>query len=262
MDAANEFDVAGAPGCVGPHGGHIFLDREAGRGIIPGEGQTDDAAGDGEIIESRHGFLGTLHQFEKVRARDLVGIVMDLKRANSGRDVDDARRLFAIKPGEQFVDTKSEIEIEHGFAVLDEKIAITGSPAKTTLGEMRRTTASSSFRGRKRTVSPARNCPTFQSSASAIYDGADKPAETGAIGTENNGHIASEIDCSDGIGVVMNVGRMQARFTAITTGPFRFGTDQAHARPAGIVMNLPGCLKQHPDVLFGEEIGGAVRVHG
>ena len=35
IDAANELDVAGAPGRIHPHGLHVFLDRQPGRAVIP-----------------------------------------------------------------------------------------------------------------------------------------------------------------------------------------------------------------------------------
>ena len=48
---------------------------------------------------------------------------------------------------------------------------------------------------------------------------ADEAAEAGTIGAEDYRHVASEIDGADGVGVIVNVGRMQAGFAAVFTGP-------------------------------------------
>ena len=67
----------------------------------------------------------------------------------------------------------------------------------------------------------------------------DEAAETGAIGTEDDGHVAGEIDRADGVGVVVNVGGVQAGFAAVFARPFGLGSDQADAGAVGVVVDLP-----------------------
>ena len=70
-------------------------------------------------------------------------------------------------------------------------------------------------------------------------DRAYKSAQAGAVRSQYYRHVAGEIHTADGIGIVVDVGWMQPRLTAIAARPLRFGTDQAHAAAAGVVMHLP-----------------------
>ncbi len=70
-------------------------------------------------------------------------------------------------------------------------------------------------------------------------DRTDEATQTGTIRTEYDRHVAGEIHRADGIGIVMNVGGMQAGFTPIATRPLRLGTNQAHTGTTGVVMHLP-----------------------
>jgi len=88
---------------------------------------------------------------------------------------------------------------------------------------------------------------------------ADEAAQAGAVRAEDDRHVAGEIDRADGIGVVVDVGRMQARFAAVAPRPFRLRADQAHAGAAGVVVHLPVGGEEHLDVGIGEEIRRAVR---
>ena len=85
--------------------------------------------------------------------------------------------------------------------------------------------------------------------------GTDKPAQAGAVRTEDNRHVAGKVDCADGVGIVVNIGRMQAGLAAVCPGPFRFRSNQAHAGAAGVVMHLPGSGKESVDILWREKIG-------
>ncbi len=53
--------------------------------------------------------------------------------------------------------------------------------------------------------------------------GADEAAEAGAIGAEDDGHVAGEIDGADGVGVVVDVRGVQAGFAAVVAGPLGWG---------------------------------------
>ena len=94
-----------------------------------------------------------------------------------------------------------------------------------------------------------------------IDDGgrAHEAAQAGTIGTQNHGHVASEIDGPDGVGVIVNIGRVQSGLAAIRARPLGLGADQPDARAVGIVVYLPGRGEEGFDVCRGEEIGRAVR---
>ena len=64
---------------------------------------------------------------------------------------------------------------------------------------------------------------------------------------------------ADGIGVVVDVGRMQPGLAAVLPRPFRLGADQAHTGAAGVVMHFPFGGKEGLDVGWRKEIRCAMR---
>ena len=66
---------------------------------------------------------------------------------------------------------------------------------------------------------------------------ADETAAARTIGSEQDRHVAGEIDRADGIGVVVQIRRMQARLAAIAARPERLGADQAHAGAVAVVVH-------------------------
>ncbi len=101
--------------------------------------------------------------------------------------------------------------------------------------------------------------PIFQSSACDDGGGADEAAQAGTVGAEDDRHVAGEIDRADGVGVVVDVGGVQAGFAAIASRPCGLRADEADAGAVGIVVDLPGGGEERLDVAGGEEIGRAVR---
>ena len=53
--------------------------------------------------------------------------------------------------------------------------------------------------------------------------GADKAAQAGAVRAQDDRHVAGEIHGADGIGVVVDIGGMQARFAAVAARPLGLG---------------------------------------
>ena len=87
---------------------------------------------------------------------------------------------------------------------------------------------------------------------------ADKPAETRAIGSQNDRHIAGKIDRTDGVRVVMNIRGMKSRFAAAVTGPDRLWPYEAHAGSAGVKVHFPFCGKEGRNIVRREELRRAV----
>ena len=94
VDAADELDVAGAPGRVGAHGLDVLADGELGGRVVPGERQVDDA-GWGRRCRRGRGWRARSASSASSRcfAASSRGVVVDLQRADAGRDIDDARQL-------------------------------------------------------------------------------------------------------------------------------------------------------------------------
>ena len=88
---------------------------------------------------------------------------------------------------------------------------------------------------------------------------ADKSPQTGPIRAEDDRHVAGKIDFTDGIGVVVDIGRVQAGFAAITPRPLGFRADEPHAGAAGVVVHFPLGRKKLRNIGLGEKIRSAVR---
>ena len=240
-----------------------------------------------------------LERGDQVVERQRARVVVDLQRADAGRQVDDAgeacRRLSTRL--HQRVRAEAQREIEDDRPVLDQEIGVAGaavddarrlSPAASRPPTMqsslphlpcghrrraRRTlsaaisascfasaaAASAGVRRVKRTLSPGRSWPIFHSSACTMVDRADEAAERRAVGAEDHRHVAGEIDGADGIGVVVDVARMQSRLAAVGARPAGLGTDQADAGRIGIVVHLPVGGEERVDVVRSEEVRRAVR---
>ena len=89
--------------------------------------------------------------------------------------------------------------------------------------------------------------------------GADEAAERRAVGAEDHRHVAGEIDGADGVGVVVDVARMQPGFAAVFARPDGLRADEADAGRIGIVVNLPLGGEERVDVVGREEIRRAMR---
>src|ERR1700753_1190250 len=87
----------------------------------------------------------------------------------------------------------------------------------------------------------------------------NEAAEAGSVWPENDRHIACVVNCPDRVGVVVNVGRMKARFPAIRASPLGFGPKEPHTRPARVVMHLPIRIEECVDVRLSEEVRRAMR---
>src|SRR5580693_6465813 len=95
----------------------------------------------------------------------------------------------------------------------------------------------------------------------ALHDGrrTDEAAEARAVGAEDDRHVAGEIDRADGVGVVVDVRRMQAGLAAVLARPTWLRADQAHPGARGIVVHLVGRGKKISNVVISEKIRRAVR---
>ena len=90
-------------------------------------------------------------------------------------------------------------------------------------------------------------------------DRTDKAAETWSIGSENHRHVTGEIHRTNGIGIVVNIGRMQTCLATIATRPLWLGANQAHAGATGVVMHLPVRVEEGIDIDFSKKIWRAMR---
>jgi hypothetical protein len=57
--------------------------------------------------------------------------------------------------------------------------------------------------------------------------------------------LTREVDCANGVGVVVDIGWMAAATTSVRPSPCRAGAIQAHTQPVAVVMNLVGSAVEH-----------------
>ena len=237
-----------------------------------------------------------------------AAVVVDLQRADAGREVDDAgQRARRSSQRHQRVHAEAQAQVEHQRAVFDQQVRVAGaairrprrrSPGRCEAAQHRpcvgaATRAATSpalgtasarsaparpsvsistlparlQRGRLRrgerdeadACRPGCSWPIFHSSACDDRRRADEAAEARAVGAEDDRHVAGEVDGADGVGVVVDVGRVQAGLAAVGARPLGLGADQADAGAAGVVVHLPVGGEERRDVVVGEEVGRAVR---
>ncbi len=85
-----------------------------------------------------------------------------------------------------------------------------------------------------------------------------KATQGGAVRPQDHRHVAGEIHGAHGVGVVVNVGRVHARFAAVAARPLRFRAHQADAGAAGVVVHLPVGAEEGGHVVVGEKVRRAV----
>ncbi len=90
------------------------------------------------------------------------------------------------------------------------------------------------------------------------HGGTNKPAEAGAIRSQQDGHIPGEIHRTHAVRVVVNVGGMQACFAAVLPRPRGLRADQPHASARGVVVHFPVAGEESLDVLLREKLRATV----
>ncbi|MNI04521.1 hypothetical protein D3C73_574440 [compost metagenome] len=79
VDAADELQVARAPRRVLAHRGHVFLDGQLARRVVPGQRQMDDARGHLQVFGGAHGVPFAGDDAEQVGQWQLFGLIVDLQ---------------------------------------------------------------------------------------------------------------------------------------------------------------------------------------
>ena len=214
--------------------------------------------------------------------RQRRAVVVDLQRADAGGEVDDAGQLRCLATRlHQQMDAQPQRDIERHRAVFDQQVvvALRGDrrPAPDRRRPCRRWREPASRRGRW--IGAGRRSGSCRARSTGVKaDGvaglelahlpqlvardhrrADEAAEARAVGAEDDRHVAGEIDGADGVGVVVEVGGMQARLAAVAARPFRRGADEADAGAGAVEVHLVGGREQRLDVFGGEEVRRAVR---
>src|SRR5262245_29494328 len=117
------------------------------------------------------------------------------------------------------MNAKAQVQIENQRAVFDEQVLVaTGSICDqgSSPVRVRANGGGTHYESYRVTRGELADLPQL-----GLHDrgGADEAAETGAVGAEDDRHVAGEVDGADGVGVVVDVRRMQAGIAAVGACP-------------------------------------------
>ena len=98
----------------------------------------DDAGWNREVVErAAESASARSSESEQPWRVTVSGVVVDLQRADAGREIDDAGGFFALEPLQQRLDAEAQIEVENRLAVFDEQVAVAGCAADDVLAGRR-----------------------------------------------------------------------------------------------------------------------------
>jgi hypothetical protein len=106
---------------------------------------------------------------------------------------------------------------------------------------------------------PRPQLPEFPAVRRDHRDGADEAAETGAVRAEQDRGVTGEVERSNGIGIVVNVRRVQTRLAAVGSRPLRSRALEPDPGAGRVEVHDVARAEEHVDVVAGEELRCAVR---
>ena len=291
VDAADELDVAGAPGGVLAHRLHVFLDRQAAGFVVPAQRQVDDARGHFQVVLLVQGQLGPFEHFEQIPARQHGRLEVHLQGADARSQLENAVGFFLFQPQHQRVGAEPQPQVQLQRAVFHQQVAVAGGavdhlravflffqPVQDRRGDRRRR------RGKRRRAQAGQAGVLFRRQAVGVLQaqrheaqavaglelaqfpavrrdhrgGAHEAAQRRPVRPQDHRHVAGEVHRAHGVGVVVNVGRVHARFAAVAARPLRLRAHQADAGAAGVVVHLPVGAEEGGHVVVGEKVRRAV----
>ena len=84
----------------------------------------DDARRHLHVLDARQLRLGRDQRVHQLLQRQHPAVVVDVQRADAGREVDDAGQRVLLQVGHQGVDAEAQVQVEHQRAVLDEQVLV------------------------------------------------------------------------------------------------------------------------------------------
>ncbi len=87
----------------------------------------------------------------------------------------------------------------------------------------------------------------------------DEAPQARTVGADDHRGVAGDHDAADGIGAVVNVGRVQSSLAAVGAGPSWPRAEEAHTGAVCAMVDGPGGLEELGGAGFGEVLGGPVR---
>ena len=246
----------------------------------------DDTARHLDIRRRRQRALHFLEDREQFPRRQNVRVEVNLQRTDTRRHLDDTFESPRFERRHHRMGAETQREVEDDGAIFDKNIVVTRTPVGNFRLEVANPAKNRVFPLRlpgKRRCGPHKRlhpCFLHTPKLARLRFGdpvethfvtrlqlaelpefrfgkrrrTDEAAEARPVGAENDRHVAREIDRTDGIGIVMNIGGMKTRLATILARPLGLRPDQAHARARRIVVNLVRSVEQRLDILVEKEI--------
>ena len=297
VDATDELHVVRAPRRILAHAAHVAVDGGATRRVVPRERQMHDARRHGRV----RNVLGRREQWHQAsretRRSPVRGVEANQQRADAGGCLFYAGKRLHCEGALQCGNAQPQRQIQHVGAELHEHEGvpsaahahivrfgehdgITVSTWRRWLFEHRRLVKRSAFFAAQRATLGVLDCVRggFRDRLQAHYvasaqlpqlpavrfddrGGAHETAQARAVRAKNYRHVAGEVDGAEGVGVVVDVGGVQASFAAVWPRPGWARADQPNAGAVRVVVDGPLGVEEGADVFGGEELLGAVRAH-
>ena len=124
VDATDEFKVARAPWGILAHGGHVFVDGELAGRIVPGQRQVHDAGGHAQVAGGADARPLRRDVLQQHRQRQLARAIVDLQRADAGRQVDDAIDILRLQGLHEGVRPEARDEVQFGRAHFEQQMGV------------------------------------------------------------------------------------------------------------------------------------------
>ncbi len=290
VNAADKLEVARTPGRVPAHGGHVLVDGLLAGRIVPGERQPDDARRHLQRVLLADALPQSRDRFQQRCQVERLRLIVNLQGANARRQIDHAVQRTRLQSLHQGVGAKTQNQIQLRIAHLQQQMGVTGESRHQTFialallehhrrGDLRRppvqilrmqtadlsllclrqASGGGDVNGHKAHFIARFQLPDRVQVGLNDGDRTDKPPQAWAIRAEDHRHIAGKIHRANGIGVVVNVRRMQPRLATAVAHPLGFRADQTHAGAAGVEMHFPVGSQEGLHIFRGEILRRAVR---
>ena len=257
-----------------------------------------DPAVDLDLVERGQLCFRALELVDEGRRCLLRGVVLHLERPDAGCGLHDSGEGAVGEPRVERVGPETEVEVERHRPVLDEHRAIAlcavhhlgsvtiardraqdGGPRTLTsragsrrrrarvyrsVGCSRSLVGFGDVDGHEPHAVPRRELAELPTVVGNHRQRACEPAETRAVGTEHDRHVAGEVDRADRVRAVVDVRRMEPGLAAVGPRPLDRRADKANPGAIGVVMDDPLRRVQRRDPGVGHEVGRAMRAvdHG
>ena len=127
IDAANEFQIARAPGGVRAHRALVLVDGLLTRRVIPGQRQVHGAGLDLDVLDILERDFGLFEMRHQCLERQAARVVMQLQRADAGGHLHQTGQRVLLEPQHPGMGAEAQRDIQLHLAEFDQQEVIAGA---------------------------------------------------------------------------------------------------------------------------------------